>query len=64
MKKQILNVGKALSKAEQKSVNGGAWGGTCDGFEQYYVNTCRECVNTILPGAPVLCHGNCCTMAY
>ncbi len=24
MKKQILNLGKALSKAEQKSINGGA----------------------------------------
>ncbi|WP_298510871.1 hypothetical protein [uncultured Kordia sp.] len=24
MKKQILNIGKALSKAEQKAINGGA----------------------------------------
>tara|TARA_B110000238_G_C15771496_1_gene287788 strand:+ start:88 stop:309 length:222 start_codon:yes stop_codon:yes gene_type:complete len=31
MKKSILNIGKALNKAEQKEVNGGlmAWNGTC-----------------------------------
>jgi hypothetical protein len=28
MKKQFLNLGKALNKAEQKSINGGA--GVCD----------------------------------
>jgi len=28
MKKQFLNLGKALSKAEQREINGGA--GTCD----------------------------------
>ena len=27
MKKQILNLGKALNKAEQKSIHGGTW--TC-----------------------------------
>ncbi|WP_430412785.1 hypothetical protein [Kordia sp.] len=27
MKKQILNIGKVLSKTEQKAINGGALGG-------------------------------------
>jgi len=29
MKKQILNLGKALNKAEQKSINGGGGAGNC-----------------------------------
>ncbi len=37
MKKQILNLGKALNKAAQKSINGGFLptlpGGVCDGIE-------------------------------
>jgi len=35
MKKQFLNLGKALNKAEQKSINGG---GACN------VTTERECI--------------------
>jgi len=32
MKKQFLNLGKALNKAEQKSINGGGAIGICDEF--------------------------------
>ncbi len=34
MKKQILNLGKGLSKSEQKSIHGG-WGIGCTGYECY-----------------------------
>ncbi len=65
MKKSILNLGKAINKTEQKEIIGGIIpGGTCNGFEMHKVNHCNECVNTILPGAPTLCHNNCCVMAY
>ena len=30
MKKQILNLGKALNKAEQRTINGGASGKCCN----------------------------------
>ncbi|MDY0780806.1 hypothetical protein [Tenacibaculum sp. IB213877] len=63
MKKQILNLGKVLSKSEQKQVNGAVFG-ACDGFEMYYVDDCSQCENILLPGAPTLCHNNCCVMAY
>ena len=41
MKKSILNIGKALNKAEQKSINGGKplWCGYChapDSYEMWY----------------------------
>lgn len=65
MKKQILNLGKALNKSEQKIINGGFIpGGICNGFEMYEVDHCYQCVNTLLPGAPTFCHNNCCVMAY
>ncbi|MDE1207249.1 hypothetical protein [Tenacibaculum larymnensis] len=63
MKKSILKLGKTLNKLEQQKING-KFGQTCDGFEMYYVNDCSECINTMLPGAPTLCHNNCCVMAY
>ena len=65
MKKQILNLGKSLNKEDQKKINGGIiLGGTCDGFEMYYVDDCGKCINKLLPGAPTLCYRNCCVMAY
>lgn len=65
MKKSILNFGKALNKTEQKSINGGITN-TCGNFGlgSYYVNSCSECVNTLLPGAPATCVRNCCIQAY
>lgn len=63
MKKSISNLGKTLNKVEQQKING-KFGQTSDGLEMYYVNDCSECINTILPGAPTLCHNNCCVMAY
>ena len=38
MKKQILNLGKALNKAEQKSINGGFGSSYCFGILDQ--NTC------------------------
>ncbi|MBL4605575.1 MAG: hypothetical protein JKY02_07940 [Flavobacteriaceae bacterium] len=41
MKKQILNIGKALNKAEQKLIHGGLFGddpippGNCGGYPSY-----------------------------
>lgn len=64
MKKQILNLGKALNKAEQQKVNGGVWDNCGSDFSSYFVRNCGDCVNTILPGAPTFCHKNCCIMAY
>ncbi|WGH76868.1 hypothetical protein P8625_06920 [Tenacibaculum tangerinum] len=63
MKKSILILGKVLNKKELRKING-KLGNTCDGPEKYYVNNCRECINTILPGAPTFCFNNCCVMAY
>ncbi len=56
MKKQILNLGKALNKGEQKAINGGFFpiqaGGVCEGIE-----------GTIPAGCPcnvdVMCIGLC-----
>jgi hypothetical protein len=47
MKKQILNLGKALNKAEQKTINGGSSDcfGMCDtGNEQLLSNVISELV--------------------
>ena len=46
MKKQILSIGKALNRAEQKSINGGSLGGTC---------------KALCPGKkPAICSGESC----
>ncbi len=63
MKKSILNLGKKLNNQELKQINGSI-SNTCGGFGSYYVNTCSDCVNTILPGAPIACFRNCCMQAY
>ncbi|UMB53932.1 hypothetical protein MKD41_00265 [Lutibacter sp. A64] len=42
MKKQFLNLGKALNKAEQKSVNGGQIPSYCFDNEPGYREECRE----------------------
>jgi len=63
MKKQILNLGKALSKVEQTQINAG-FGSTCSGTISYPVGTCTQCVNKITPGGPVFCYNNCCVQAY
>ncbi|MEO9571158.1 MAG: hypothetical protein ABJH82_12515 [Polaribacter sp.] len=56
MKKQILNLGKALNRAEQLQINGGK---TCivPGFGSYPVEDCNECVNDLNPGGPAACVG-------
>jgi len=51
MKKQILNLGKALSKAEQKLVNGGSNGLVCcatcpDGTCNSWAISLRACTFT------------------
>ncbi|WP_103071256.1 hypothetical protein [Aquimarina sediminis] len=40
MKKQILDLGKALNKAEQKTINGGYMPATCEelGWNEYTCN--------------------------
>ena len=45
MKKSILNIGKALNKAEQKSINGGGGKGPCPCTTNY----------TSLPGGGNFC---------
>ena len=48
MKKQILNIGKALNKAEQKQVNGGTMLASCADLYKglncngYVIRRCRE----------------------
>jgi hypothetical protein len=44
MKKQILNLGKALNKAEQKSINGG--GEYCDSPDSCPTGQCCSSNNT------------------
>ncbi|MEO9571153.1 MAG: hypothetical protein ABJH82_12490 [Polaribacter sp.] len=55
MKKQILNIGKALNKAEQKSINGGIGGGPFFGEN---CDTSHDCnfTNTV---PSVCCSGIC-----
>ncbi len=45
MKKQILNIGNALNKAEQKSINGGAGGGCATKAECKVHCRYGECVD-------------------
>ncbi|CAM1350215.1 hypothetical protein [Tenacibaculum crassostreae] len=42
MKKSILNLGKALNKAEQKIINGGYMHATCEDLG-WNDNTCYQC---------------------
>ncbi|CAM1359256.1 conserved hypothetical protein [Tenacibaculum litopenaei] len=63
MTKNILKLGKTLNATEQKEINGGM-GSTCMGFGSYYVNSCNQCVNNIIPGGPTACIRNCCIVAY
>jgi hypothetical protein len=62
MKKQILNLGKALSKADQKEINGGGippgWCRRTNGNTGQSCNNHSDCtVNAAL--SPV-CHQGCC----
>ena len=45
MKKQILNFGKALSKAEQKQINGGSQ--ICEFYDDPYGGTCSACCKLV-----------------
>jgi len=79
MKKQILNIGKALNKVEQKVVLGGDPGlpGNCGVFPPYpypqngdsgHVNiscsTTANCPPNPISGAPYMCDFGCCLYAY
>ncbi|MFY0629888.1 MAG: hypothetical protein JXR05_05865 [Flavobacteriaceae bacterium] len=78
MKKSILYIGKALSKSEQKTVNGGGPipPGNCSGFPSYpniatgsgHSNTTcssiADCPPNPIPGAPYMCDFGCCLYAY
>jgi hypothetical protein len=58
MKKSILNIGKALNKIEQKSINGGGFGGSCNTNEDCPVNghicNCGDCIDPRKPFLPCL----------
>lgn len=77
MKKSILNIGKALSKVEQKTVNGGDPNppGNCNSFPTFpnlspsgHTNTTcsstADCPPNPIPGAPYMCDFGCCLYAY
>ncbi len=56
MKKQILNLGKALNKAEQKVIHGGDWL-YCNNPGIY--GDCTESECEILGGIWYACNGSC-----
>ncbi|MEQ6125286.1 hypothetical protein AAON49_13845 [Pseudotenacibaculum sp. MALMAid0570] len=56
MKKSILNIGKALNKAEQKQVNGGM-NGICDCTSNYTQVSQNECIFSPVGGGPFMCAG-------
>jgi len=56
MKKQILNLGKALNKGEQKSINGGGYGSCLT------ENDCR--LHPLYSGGPVDCVNGSCEFAW
>jgi hypothetical protein len=78
MKKSILQVGSALSKAQQKSVFGGdpIPPGNCSGFPEYpnlspggYTSdtctTAAQCPpNPVFPELPAFCDFGCCLYMY
>jgi len=49
MKKQLLHLGKALNKAEQKSINGGATS-MCEFYAGPYGGTCSACCKLVSEG--------------
>ncbi|MEX6626210.1 hypothetical protein [Tenacibaculum salmonis] len=52
MKKSILNLGKALNKAEQKNVNGGGLPGSPGvGTDESYVGACVDKCNKNYPNS-------------
>ncbi len=58
MKKQILNLGKALSKTEQKQINGGT--SQCVFYDDPYGGTCSACcklvgIGVCVPDTTQLC---------
>ncbi|MCF2875524.1 MULTISPECIES: hypothetical protein [unclassified Tenacibaculum] len=56
MKKSILNLGKALNKADQKAINGGMFGNECPCSSDYIVysdGSCSYVSNN--PGFPFRC---------
>ncbi len=58
MKKQILNLGKALSKAEQKMIGGGSF------FPEYMDDYCEQQGETgNIEGCPCTSDSNCINMA-
>lgn len=61
MKQHILSIGKALSKAEQRSINGG-FGEECD----THAGTCTnhgDCYN-LIRNLPSFCQFGCCITPY
>ena len=63
MKKSILNIGKALNKAEQKEINGGRnWNGFCFPSEakcnHYCTTSCSPCGVSSFGYTPHVCGSN------
>jgi hypothetical protein len=58
MKKQILNLGEALSKADQRLINGGTpFSGVCNVNEDCGIGlicVCGDCINPRIPHIPCL----------
>ncbi|TYQ00338.1 hypothetical protein C7447_101950 [Tenacibaculum adriaticum] len=55
MKKQILNLGKALNKAEQKQVNGGTMLASCSDLYRGNILHDPECVIKVISRCRYLC---------